>query len=102
MPLQEAPYLKSVAVKTLAPVFRKYDKREQYDWEPNTPFNATLKIVKWHGSNILVEDIETGAQYWILPSYLIELIHLNTIHDSTITGTWEVTKHGQAFSVKLV
>ena len=102
MPVENAPYLKNRVPKTLAPTLLQYQLERVYDWEPNTPFDATLEILNTAGSKATVQDINTKTRYWILNSYLLELIKKDVIHQAKITGTWKVYKQGQSFGVRLI
>lgn len=102
MAITEVPYTSLNGFKMLARGFMKYDKREDYTWEPNSPFNATIEIVASSGSTFLVRDIHTYTQYWFLSSYLVELLRNNKIQNNQVTGDWLVYKHGSSFGIKLV
>lgn len=100
MPLQEAPYFRNALVKTLADTVYRSTPQDYY-WEPNNVFDATIEIVGYVLKNISVVDVDTGTKYWIFPSYLLELVRLDVIRDSKVTGTWHVVKQGASVSIKL-
>lgn len=102
MPITEVPYELRQGKKVLAANFMKYDRREDYSWEPNVPFDATIEFVRSAGSTFVVRDIDTDVFYWILSSYLVELIRQNQIHYNQIIGQWIVYKQGSSFAIKLV
>ena len=102
MPITEVPYKFVQGDKVLAANFMKYDRREDYHWEPNVPFEATIEFVRSAGSTFVVRDINTNIFYWILSSYLVELIKQNQIHYNQIVGQWIVYKQGSTFGIKLV
>jgi hypothetical protein len=102
MPLQDAPYLRNTTYKTLANALYGPSDIQNYDWEPNIPFTATIEIAEYNGKSIVVIDSDTGTRYCIIPSYLLKLVHMDVIRDSKVTGTWHVVKHGTAFSIRLV
>lgn len=102
MAITEAPYTSLNGFKMLARSFMKYEKRENYVWEPNIPFHTTIEILSSNGSMFLVRDIHTHTQYWFLSSYLVELLRDNKIQNNQVTGEWVVYKHGSSFGIKLV
>lgn len=96
------PYVKNSNGTELARTFIKYDDPADFDWQPNIPFDAVIEILSISGSIASVMDVSTKIRYWILTSYLMELIKLDLIRNAQVNGTWIVYKHGQAYGIKLV
>lgn len=71
-------------------------------YQPNEPFEATLKITSSQKSGYIVED-ETGNNvYQILGSEMFKIMTNHEIVGGTITGIWNVVKVGQAYSLQLL
>lgn len=101
MPLAEAPYfVEANGDKHLAYIIGKYENRDSYLWEPNVPFEATIKIVSLTDTGVMMQDVDTRIYYNLFLSHLFELIELDVIRQSKIEGTWVVYRKGTRFALK--
>lgn len=101
---EKIPYIKHSKRMELSRTFDKNTSpAEYYDWQDNEPFDATIEIVNdCVGAHVYVVDVSTEVGYWMLAAYVIELIQLDVIRKSRVSGTWMVHRRGQSYSIKLV
>lgn len=103
MAITHAPYkYRPDGTKELVPIIGKYADPSKHQWEANTAFDATLKVLSSGKATICLEDINTGDSYVMLCSHLIKIIQADKIAKGEVTGTWQIYKHGQAFGVELL
>lgn len=101
IPFTHYPYPAVPARKYLVQKYMPRNRHEDFDWEQNLSFDATLRVERKWGKNLEVVNEETNTSYWMLPEYLIELVMQERLVGATITGTWRVTKKGISYFVEL-
>jgi hypothetical protein len=78
-----------------------------YGWEiVQTPFYAALEVVQMNTGRsakyLTVRNRDTGVEYPLFVSDLVDLIKYGNVANGVITGTWTGSKRGQNYGIKIV
>ncbi len=83
------------------PIFIPPEWQGIFQWEPNNPFTATLRIVSSTEKGARLQDVDTEIFYPISSNTLVNTIMHCPVIDGCITGTWIIEKRGQSYGVRM-
>lgn len=74
------------------------------DWRPNEPFEATFELIgQSRGRSSALfnwRDVESGTEYPMFMSSLLDLIQNSNLLDGKVSGWWIAVKKGANYGIE--